>query len=177
MQECLRTRLDHAGQSPKIPQSKPAAERGPTVASGMRRVLLRDVAREADVFLKTASSVLNGEPHVLEETALRVRDAMDRLGYRPNELARSLKARRSGVVGVVVPLLTHEDVAGCVEAIHHSLQESGKTVLLMLSGGNHETARQQIQLMLQRHVEGLILLNPLQALSRSLATKSAKSQQ
>lgn len=140
-------------------------------APEIRKVILRDVARESDVSLKTASRVLNGEPHVLEETALRVRNAMERLGYRPNELARSLKARRSDVVGVVAPLLTHEYVAGCVEAIHHSLQESGKTVILMLSGGKPELIRQQIQLMLERQVEGLILFNPLEALSRGLAAE------
>ncbi|MBA2511053.1 MAG: LacI family DNA-binding transcriptional regulator, partial [Rubrobacteraceae bacterium] len=56
-----------------------------------KRVTLRDVALEAGVSIKTVSRVVNGEPAVNAATAVRVAGVVERLGYRPNELARSLK--------------------------------------------------------------------------------------
>ena len=82
------------------------------------RPTLQDVAAAAGVSLKTASRVVNSEPHVTSKTQAVVHAAIKRLGYHPNELARSLKGRRSGVIGVVVPFLSHSFVAGCVQAIH-----------------------------------------------------------
>lgn len=70
------------------------------------RPTLQDVADSAGVSLKTASRVLNSEPNVTVKTQTAVNEAMKRLGYHPNELARSLKVRRSGVIGVVVPFLS-----------------------------------------------------------------------
>ena len=67
---------------------------------------LLDVARLADVSLKTASRVLNNA-RVSEEKVIRVRAAMERLCYRcPNELARGLKAQRSAAIGMIVPNLS-----------------------------------------------------------------------
>ena len=60
------------------------------------------VARLAGVSLKTASRVLNNSKNVSEEKVKRVRAVMERLGYRPNELARGLKAQRSWLVLVVM---------------------------------------------------------------------------
>ena len=60
-----------------------------------KRTTLRDVAREAGVSIKTVSRVVNREPDVNVATAVRVAGVMKRLGYRPNELARSLKGQRS----------------------------------------------------------------------------------
>src|SRR5664279_770446 len=60
---------------------------------------LVDVAREAGVSLKTASRVLNRSVNVSQEKKLKIQAVMDRLGYRPNELARGLKAKRSAALG------------------------------------------------------------------------------
>ncbi|HKR26583.1 MAG TPA: LacI family DNA-binding transcriptional regulator, partial [Acidobacteriaceae bacterium] len=76
---------------------------------------LVDVAREANVSLKTASRVLNGEAGIAPGTSRRVRAAMLRIGYRPNELARSLKGRRSAAIGMVVPNLADPFNASAVQ--------------------------------------------------------------
>lgn len=64
-----------------------------------RRPLLRDVATRAGVSLKTASRVLNGEPHVSPGTAGRVRDAITELGYVPDPVARQLRAGGAAAAG------------------------------------------------------------------------------
>ena len=78
---------------------------------------LVDVAREANVSLKTASRVLNGEPGLAPTTAKRVRNVMVKLGYRPNEFARGLKGRKSAVIGMVVPNLADPFCASAAQAV------------------------------------------------------------
>ena len=69
------------------------------------RASLADVAREAGVHASTASRALNPETRsvVSEETVARVRAAAERLGYRPNHLARGLRTDKTFTVGIVVP--------------------------------------------------------------------------
>jgi LacI family repressor for deo operon, udp, cdd, tsx, nupC, and nupG len=67
------------------------------------RARLEDVARLAGVSPKSVSNVVHGAPHVSDELRMRVQSAIDELGYRPNEAARSLRSGRTGVVAVLVP--------------------------------------------------------------------------
>lgn len=64
---------------------------------------LRDVAREAGVSIRTVSRVVNGLEGIREETRAHVQEVIDRLGYRPNVLVRSLRAGRTATVGMVTP--------------------------------------------------------------------------
>ncbi len=123
-----------------------------------QKATLQQVARAAGVSLKTASRVLNHEPHVKPTTELLVRGAMERLAYQPNDLARSLKARHSGVIGVVVPFLSHYFVAACVQAIHHEVEKSHATIMLTVSSGDPVAEALHIRVLLRRQVEGLIIL-------------------
>ncbi len=134
------------------------AERRGVMRKPGERPTLKDVAETAGVSLKTASRVLNGEPNVTKATEALVHAAMQLLGYQPNELARSLKARRSGVIGVVVPFLSHAYVAGCVQAIHEEADRLGMTVVLALSAGDPAREEKQIVALVRRQVEGLILM-------------------
>ena len=72
-------------------------------------VTLCDVARRADVHPGTVSRALNVETRALvnEETARRVIEAAEELGYKPNPIARGLKTNRSYTVGVLIPDLTN----------------------------------------------------------------------
>ena len=72
-------------------------------------VTLRDVAARAGVHPATASRALNPETRLLvkEDTARRVFEAAESLGYHPNPVARSLRTRRSDTVGVIIPDLTN----------------------------------------------------------------------
>ncbi|MFT6532881.1 MAG: LacI family transcriptional regulator [Limimaricola cinnabarinus] len=66
-------------------------------------VTLKDVSREVGVSITQVSRALAGYPDVKEETRQRIVEASERLGYRPNALARGLKTGRSGIVAMVVP--------------------------------------------------------------------------
>ena len=64
---------------------------------------IKDVAKEAGVSIATVSRVLNDIDVVNEETKKKVLEAIEKLGYRPNIVARSLKTQRTRTIGVVVP--------------------------------------------------------------------------
>jgi LacI family transcriptional regulator len=118
---------------------------------------LVDVAREARVSLKTASRVLGKERYVSEATAARVRDAMARLGYQPNELARGLKARRSVAIGMVVPNVSDPFTANAVKAVQEVARANGHIVILACSGLDCEIERSEIQSLVGRQIDGLVI--------------------
>ena len=79
---------------------RPPAVQPPTV----RASTIRDVADRAGVSIGTASNVLNRKPQVGAALRDKVLEAARELGWRPNGVARSLRQRRTGVVGLCVPL-------------------------------------------------------------------------
>ena len=67
------------------------------------KVTIKDVAKEADVATSTVSRVLSNNPRISETTRKRVQEAIDKLGYEPNAMARSLARQRTKILGVVLP--------------------------------------------------------------------------
>lgn len=118
---------------------------------------LVDVAREANVSLKTASRVLNGETGIAPGTSRRVRAVMLRMGYRPNELARSLKGRRSAAIGMVVPNLADPFNASAVKAVQEVARSKGHVVILTSSGGDEALEREELETLVRRQVDGLVI--------------------
>lgn len=118
---------------------------------------LLDVAREADVSLKTASRVLNNSTSVSEAKALRVREVMERLGYRPNELARGLKAQRSAAIGMIVPNLADPFTANAVHGLQEVARANGYVVILASTGGDVDLERSEIVSLMGRQIDGLVI--------------------
>ncbi len=72
-----------------------------TAGTAMMRVRIEDVAAAADVSIKTVSRVLNDEPNVSDATRERVREAVERMNYRPHPSARVLAGRKSYLVAML----------------------------------------------------------------------------
>jgi LacI family transcriptional regulator len=118
---------------------------------------LHDVAREAEVSLKTASRVLNNSTNVNEDKVIRVREVMARLGYRPNELARGLKAQRSAAIGMIVPNLSDPFTANAVHGLQEVARANGYVVILASSGGDLDVERSEIVSLVGRQIDGLVI--------------------
>jgi LacI family transcriptional regulator len=119
---------------------------------------LSDVAREAGVSLKTASRVLNNSPALLPATAARVREAMDKLSYQPNEMARGLKAKRSGAIAMVLPNLADPFTAIAVQAVQEVARQKNYVVILAVSGGYEAIEVSELQAMARRQIDGILLV-------------------
>ncbi|MBO0818384.1 MAG: LacI family DNA-binding transcriptional regulator, partial [Actinobacteria bacterium] len=119
----------------------------------------RDVAARAGVHPATASRALNPETRLLvrEDTARRVLDAAQTLGYRPNPVARSLRTRRSNTVGVLIPDLTNPLFPPIVRGIEDRLAAAGYVALIGNTDGDDERERIVFEQMRARHVDGFVL--------------------
>ncbi|CAL8969035.1 MAG: hypothetical protein BGO38_14200 [Cellulomonas sp. 73-145] len=98
----------------------------------------REVARAANVSVRTVSNVVNGFDHVAPDTRERVLRAIEELEYRPSELARSLKVGRSGLVGLMLPELDTAYFAELTRAFVEGGAEHGLTVVVDQTDGDHE---------------------------------------
>jgi LacI family transcriptional regulator len=120
---------------------------------------LRDVASAAGVHPATASRALNPGTRLLvsEETAQRVTEAAERLGYRPNAVARSLRTRRSHTIGVLIPDLNNPLFPPIIRGIEDRLAEHGYVALIGNTDGDPGKERLVFDQMRARHVDGFVL--------------------
>jgi LacI family transcriptional regulator len=119
---------------------------------------LADVAKLAGVGIMSVSRVVNGTRKVSPETEEKVRAAIRRIGYEPNEAARILKGQRSKVIGLIVPDLADPFFATCANAIQESAREAGYMTLMVASSHQANVERQQAEMMTQRQISGLIII-------------------
>src|SRR5215211_2869670 len=126
--------------------------------AGTARVTLRDVARLADVHPGTASRALNAQTRALvnAETARRVLEAAEQLGYRPNPIARGLKTNRSYTIGVLIPDLTNPLFPPILRGIEDGLEAGGYTPLMANTDNDPERERIDWQAMRARQVDGIV---------------------
>jgi LacI family transcriptional regulator len=124
----------------------------------LRNVTLRDVAKQCGVSVATVSAVVNGATWVPDETRARIQQVIDRLGYRPNQLARGLKTRRGYAVGVIVSDLTNPFFTEIVRGLSHALRDSGRALLLSDSDHQFEIGDVNLRTLLEGHIAGLVLI-------------------
>jgi len=121
---------------------------------------IRDVARAADVSTATVSRVLspdNSGP-VAEKTRLRVIAAAEKLGYRTNYAARSLKRRSTMTVAVIFPELANDFFMDVAEGIEQELNASGYTMLLSSSANSVEEEKKRISMLADRMIDGMVVI-------------------
>lgn len=123
-----------------------------------RPARMTDVAKLAGVGAMTVSRVLNGNTHVSEESRTRVADAIAKLDYVPNEVARSLRDHRTCQIGVIVPNLHDPFFARCTHAINRVAQEHSYSTVITTYDEDPDTLSIEAKRMLRRHIEGLIIV-------------------
>lgn len=119
---------------------------------------LADVAKLAGVGVMSVSRVVNGTRKVSPEVEQRVRAALKKIGYEPNEAARVLKGNRGSVLGLIVPDLADPFYASCVGAIQETAWEAGYMTLMAASSHREDVERRETELMVQRRVAGLLVV-------------------
>jgi LacI family transcriptional regulator, galactose operon repressor len=126
---------------------------------GKFRATQREVATLAGVNPATVSRVLNPETRHLVKaaTAHRVEAAAQRLEYKPNGLARSLRTRQSFSIGVMLPDLTNPLFPPMVRGIEDRLATAGYTALLTNTDGDPERERLMFETLRVRQVDGFIM--------------------
>ena len=118
---------------------------------------IKDVAELAKVSRATVSRVLNETGQIRESTRKRVHEAMKKLNYRPNPLARSLATSSSNTVGLVVTSYRGSFFAELMAEVQESMDQQGKFLLISRAHRSRETEQQAIQRLKDMRCDGLIL--------------------
>jgi len=129
-------------------------------SSDFRRVTINDVAREAGVSVSAVSKVLRDAYGISSEMREKVNAAIDLLGYRPNAGARAMRGR-SFTVGVMLADLSTQFQPEVVQGITNELITTPFQELLISAGQSAERNQRSIEALLDRQVDGLILISPL----------------
>ncbi|MGF6598554.1 LacI family transcriptional regulator [Paraburkholderia sp. GAS448] len=118
---------------------------------------IQDIAAAAGVSKSTVSLVLQQSPKIKAETADKVREAAQRLGYVYNRGAANLRGRRSTTVGMVINDLTNPFFVELLVAIERVLAQSGYTTLMAHTAESVATQTRVLQSMREQNVAGLIM--------------------
>jgi LacI family transcriptional regulator len=120
---------------------------------------MKDVAQAAGVSLKTVSRVVNGEAGVGTATADRVTEAIAHLGFRRNDLARSLRrAHASATLGLIIEDLANPFYSTIARAVEEAARRRGYIVITASSEESAERERELVATLLSRRVDGLLLV-------------------
>lgn len=126
---------------------------------------IRDVARAAGVSPMTVSRVINDSARVSTETRERVEQAIARLGYVPNHLARGLTRRKTGTLGLIVPDFTDPFFSLILRGAERVARRSGFGVILCNTDGDLDQEGIYLEEMIAQRVEG-VLVAPVSDRSR-----------
>ena len=118
---------------------------------------IADVARLARVGAGTVSRVLNGSGSVSAQTRARVEDSIRQLGYRPNQIARGLAARRTGMVGAIIPSIGYTQHAETIQGLSDILHENGLRLMIGHCGYSPEREQQIVADFLERQPDAFYL--------------------
>jgi LacI family transcriptional regulator len=116
-----------------------------------------DVAREADVSIATVSRVLTGKSAVRNERRERVLDAAERLGYRPNALARSLREETTKTLALVLPNIANSFFTTIARVIEQNIREKGYSLILGSADEDPKKEEFYLNVLLEKRVDGIIV--------------------
>jgi LacI family transcriptional regulator len=121
-------------------------------------VTIYDVAREANVSMATVSRVVNGNPNVKPSTRKKVLEAIERLGYRPNAVARGLASKKTTTVGVIIPDISNIFFAELARGIEDIATMYKYNIILSNSDQNKEKELHLLNTMLGKQVDGILFM-------------------
>lgn len=122
-------------------------------------ITIKDVAKMAEVSISTVSRVINDSKPVSPEARRKVLNAIEVLGYEPNEIARSLVTRKSNLIGVVVDDIGSYYVSQIVRGIEEVGRMYNYDIILGSSYGEAETEIKFLQLFKTKQAEGIIVVS------------------
>jgi LacI family transcriptional regulator len=118
---------------------------------------MADVAREAGVSMMTVSRVVNNKDGVSAATRQRIQAVIDRLGYRPSDIARGLVTKRTGTLGLVVPDVSNPFFSEVARGAEHVAYAEGYNVFLCNTEEDVERELAVLKSLEEKRVDGIVL--------------------
>lgn len=124
----------------------------------MRKITMQDVALKAGVSKSTVSQYINNRFEFMGvATKLRVEAAIKELGYIPNQVAKSLKQKKTGTIGVIVANILHTFSTEIIRAIEDECERNGFHLFVCNADDQPEKERSYIDMLVAKQVDGLII--------------------
>ena len=119
---------------------------------------IRDVAKRAGVAPITVSRVINNSGYVNEKTRARVEAAIADLGYVPNVLARSLRSRRTGTLGLILTDISNPFWTTVARGVEDAASDAGFNVILCNTDESEVEQDKYLHVLMQKQVDGVLLV-------------------
>ena len=116
---------------------------------------MKDIARETGLGLATISKYFNGGT-VREKNRILIENAVKKLHYVPNEVARSLKTQQTRVIGVVIPELSNAFITSIISSMEDILRKHDYAVIVCDCRSDPKREKEAVEFLLHRRVDGLI---------------------
>lgn len=118
---------------------------------------IKDVAEKAGVSVTTVSRVLNNRGYISQETRDKVYQAMKEINYQPNELARSLFRRKSKMIGLIIPKVSHPFFSELAYYLEYYADQREYKLLLCNSNRDVSKENQYIEMLKKNQVDAIIM--------------------
>ncbi len=125
-----------------------------------QRLTMSDVAREAGVSLMTVSRVINNKGEISPETRQRVQDVIEKLGYRPSGIARSLAAGQTYTIGLIMPDIANPYFSGLARGVASVANAEGFGLLLCDCEEDPTRELNMLNVLEDKRVDGVIVAAP-----------------
>lgn len=122
-----------------------------------RKVTLKQIARELDVSISTVSKSLRNSPEISEDTRQKVQAFAKLYNYRPNNIALSLKNKRTKTIGIIIPEIVHHFFATVISGIEHVANENGYNVIVCLSDESFDKEVINMDMLASGSTDGFIM--------------------
>lgn len=122
-----------------------------------RKITLKQIAKELDVSISTVSKSLRNSPEIGEETRLKVQAFAKFYNYRPNNIALSLKNRKTKTIGIIIPEIVHHFFATVINGIEQVANENGYSVIICLSDDSFDKEVLNMEMLANGSIDGFIM--------------------
>jgi len=122
-----------------------------------RKITLKQIAKELDVSISTVSKSLRNSLEIGEETRLKVQAFAKFYNYKPNNIALSLKNRKTKSIGIIIPEIVHYFFSTVINGIEQVANENGYSVVICLSDDSFDKEVLNMEMLANGSIDGFIM--------------------
>ena len=122
-----------------------------------RKITLKQIAKELDVSISTVSKSLRNSLEIGEETRLKVQAFAKFYNYKPNNIALSLKNRKTKSIGIIIPEIVHHFFSTVINGIEQVANEHGYSVVICLSDDSFDKEVLNMEMLANGSIDGFIM--------------------
>lgn len=121
------------------------------------KLTLKQIAKELDVSISTVSKALHGSLEISDETKEKIQAFAKYYNYKPNNIALSLKNRKTRTIGIVIPEIVHHFFATVIRGAENVANERGYNMIICLSNNSFDREVVNMELLANGSIDGFIL--------------------